>query len=601
MKRKIPFVLAFVAATALSAAEEWPLITVRHTTVISRQPELFAKQVELHLKYPGACDEFWFATDDRKTVPELEKECALFARYRPLCEKAGIRLSFQQGLTLGHSQAHDGPPQTGEQAFPADAWQVGKDGKRLGFLCPRSPTVFAYEKEYVKTVLRVANPWSYWLDDDLRLGICKPDGCFCERCLKAFNEKTGGNWTREVLVAKLYSKNRREAVRADWTQFNAESLACYAAAARAAADELGSPCRLAYQSVWSDTIYTGRDLKPLLEALSGPDRRSVGIRPGAGFYVEAEPRGMVFKNLSVAREAERCRGCGFVGSMRYEQETYPRHLLHKSPGAIITESALALASGCNSLSLYWYAGEAPEPLAEYERFVKVVAAARPYFERLRDSVTRTCLGGVARYVGTAAGETFGFDLRDEADMWLACMGVPVTVAESGAKTWYLTPMSVNEMTDDDWCAIAKGGAVVPDGLFKILPAAAKVAADGRLVRVDDFEPYPLTAKRAALLDALDAMTPGGLCVRLDECRPVRILPRVRPDGTVDSVTLLSLSIGDTDEIHVRVRRPTGAKPMWMRGKRAEATPLLTLPGKLPGEIVVRLPNLPGWQIGTIFF
>ncbi len=67
----------------------------------------------------------------------------------------------------------------------------------------RSPDVLSYEREYAKTVMRVARPSSYWLDDDLRLGVSKPDGCFCDRCITAFNVRNGGAWTHEGLVAAL--------------------------------------------------------------------------------------------------------------------------------------------------------------------------------------------------------------------------------------------------------------------------------------------------------------------------------------------------------------------------------------------------------------
>ena len=502
-----------------SSAEAWPFIVIRHTSGINGSPEVFDRLMECHGRHRGACDEFWFGTGSRRTPEAVVAEAESFARYRPQCEAAGILLSFQQGLTLGHGESHDGKPAPWEQAFPDDAWQIGRDGKPIRFLCPRSPDVVAYEREYAKAVIGTANPASYWLDDDLRLGVCKPNGCFCPRCIAAFNAKTGGDWTRETLTARLFSKSAREPVRAAWVDFNAESLAVYAAAVRRAADELGSACRLAYQSVWADTIYTASSYRPLLEALSGPGRKPVGIRPGAGFYTEAEPRGMVRKCLSVAREAERCRGLGgLVASVCYEQETYPRHVLHKSPGAIMTECSLALASGCDSLSLYWYANSAPEPVEEYDRFVRTLSAARPYFERLAASTRRTRLGGVARFVGSAAAETAGFDLRDETDFDLACAGVPVTVAESGVKVWYLTGKSRAEMSDADGATLASGA----------------------VVDVSDMGRYPLASRRRRLLDDLDAATGGAFPVRVDACRPLRILPRVRPDGSVDSVTLLNL-------------------------------------------------------------
>jgi hypothetical protein len=547
---------------------------------VNNLPDIFGQLADCHRRHPGACDEFWFATGSRPMMPELEKECETFARYRSLCDAIGVIPSYQQGLTLGHSAAHDGPPKPGWQVFPDDAWQVGRDGQRLGFLCPRSPFVLDYEFNYAKTVLRVANPGSYWIDDDLRLGVHKPEGCFCDRCIAAFNAKTGGNWTRETLVARLFSDAPREPLRAAWIDFNAESLAVYGAKTREAADALGSPCRLAYQAVWADTIYTASSYRPLLEALSGPTHKPVGIRPGAGFYTEAEPRGMISKCLSAAREAERCRRYGdLVASVCYEQETYPRHVLHKSPGAIMTECALALASGCDSLSLYWYAGEAPEPIEEYDRFLKTLKRARPYFERLAASTRRTRLGGVARFVGAAAAETPDFDLRDQKDFDLACAGIPVTVAESGTKVWYLTDKSRREMTEAD----------------------EAVLASGAVVDVGDIGKYPLASRRTKLLDDLDAATGGTFPVRVDAIRPLRILPRVRDDGRLDSVTLLNLSIGGTDELKIRVRHPVSKEVFLQTAAMDAPDPVACEAGELPDEFIVAIDDIPGWQIVTLFF
>ena len=563
----------------LCGADDWPFIVIRHTMGVNGRPDLFGQLVDCHRRHQGACDEFWFATGSRKTIPALEKECSTFAAYRPHCDEIGVIPSYQQGLTLGHGEAHDGTPKPGEQTFPEDAWQMGRDGERINFLCPRSPLVLDYEFNYAKTVLRVVNPGSYWIDDDLRLGVCKPHGCFCPRCIAAFNEKAGGNWTRETLVERLFSDSPREPLRAAWIDFNAESLAIYAAKVREAADALGIPCRLAYQAVWSDTIYTASSYRPLLEALSGSSRKRVGIRPGAGFYTEAEPRGMVAKCLSVAREAERCRAYGgIVASVCYEQETYPRHVLHKSPGAIMTECALALASGCDSLSLYWFAGEAPEPVGEYDRFLRTLHRARPYFERLAASTRKTRLGGVARFIGSAAGETPDFDLRDPMDFNLACAGIPVTVAESGTKVWYLTDKSRREMTDAD----------------KV------VLASGAVVDVADMGKYPLASRRTKLLDDLDAATGGTFPVRVDAIRPLRILPRVREDGRLDSVTLLNLSIGGTDELRVRIRRPVSREVFMQTPAMAEPIAVGCEDGASPEELVVVIPDLPGWQIATLF-
>ena len=572
-------IMTVVAMSAHADQAAWPFIVIRHTEAINNHPKVFGQLIDCHRRHRGACDEFWFATGGRETPDMAAKACADFARFRPLCDEVGIALSYQQGLTLGHGEAHDGKPKPGEQPFSDDAWQMDRDGKTIRFLCPRSPEVLAYERAYAKAVIGTANPASYWLDDDLRLGISKPMGCFCGRCIAAFNAKTGGSWTREALVARIFSKAEREPVRAAWLDFNAESLAIYAAVVREASDELKSPCRLAYQSVWADTVYTASSYLPLLKALSGKDCRPVGIRPGAGYYTEAEPRGMVKKCLSVAREAERCRDYGnLVASVCYEQETYPRHVLHKSPGAIMSECALALASGCDSLSVYWYSQSAPEPIEEYDRFVRTLGETRPYFERLAASTRRTRLGGVARFLGSAALETADFDLRDAKDLDLACAGIPVTVAEAKPKVWYLTEKSRIALTDADKALLAKG----------------------RVVEVDDVDRYPLASRRTKLLDDLDAATDGNFPVRIDAIRPLRILPRVLPDGRLDSVTILNLSIGDTDEFKVRVRNPV-SEMAFLQSAKQSPSPLALKRCSAANERVVTIPNMTGWQIATIFF
>ena len=680
MMRLTTAAYALAATVACAQTSDWPFIVIRHTSALNAAPEVFARLIDSHRRHPGACDEFWFSAGLRMTPEGAAAAAEKIAAFRPLCNEVGIRLSYQQGLTLGHGVLEHGIPKPGEQTFPDDAWRIDADGHRLSLLCPRSPFVLNYEREFAKAILRVTRPDSFWLDDDLRLGAWKPQGCFCDRCLAAFNAKTDGNWTRAELAKRLFGTGtagnsggagsspaeplvvaggpptpQQEPLRAAWSDFNAESLALYAAAVRAAADELGSPCRLGYQAIWADATYNGRDFRPLLEALSGPSHRPVGIRPGAGYYIEAEPRGMVEKCLSVAREAERCRNLGglrsveaepggprsveadaggprsveaesggprsvaaatripaartepgppLVASVCYEQETYPRHVLHKSPGAIMTECALALASGCDSLSLYWYDQAAPEPVEEYDRFVRTLATARPYFERLAASTRRTRLGGVARFVGSAASEAPGFDLRDKHDFDLACAGIPVTVAESGTKVFFLTDKSRTEMTEVDKALLSGCSSLPPPSDTRHSSPVTRHSSgtpSPALVDISDVEKYPLASRRTKLLDDLDAATGGMFPVRIDECRPLRILPRVREDGRLDSVTICNLSIGDTDELKVRVRRPVSRRALLQGPKMATPDPLPCEPGATPDEAVITLSDIPGWQIVTLFF
>ena len=144
--------------------------------------------------------------------------------------------------------------------------------------------------------------------------------------------------------------------------------------------------------------------------------------------------------------------------------------------------------------------------------------------------------------------------------------------------WYLTAKSHAALTEADKVFLTKGG----------------------VVKVDDIEKYPLASRRTKLLDDLDAATGGNFPVRIDACRPLRILPRVRENGTLDSVTILNLSIGDTDELKVRVRNPVSERAILQSVKR-KPSPVAVERGASANERVVTIPNLTGWQIVTVFF
>ncbi|MBQ3810756.1 MAG: hypothetical protein II839_08075, partial [Kiritimatiellae bacterium] len=132
--------------------------------------------------------------------------------------------------------------------------------------------------------------------------------------------------------------------------------------------------------------------------------------------------------------------------------------------------------------------------------------------------------------------------------------------------------------------------------------AARAASGGAaVVDVSDFGAYPLASRRAKLLDDLDRATGGAFPVRVDACRALRVLPRIRDDGRLDSVTILNLSIGGTDELAVRVRRPVSRAASVQDATMAAPAPIDCTPGAGPDEAVVTLPGLAGWQIATIFF
>ena len=566
------FLLSAVALSAFGAFADaprsdgaWPLVTMRQMGATTWNAEDVRKLISITGRHPGSCDEFWFAEGLYRSGETGEKRAGQIGSYAPLCEKARIDCGFQQGVTLGHGGIGENP---GVAKMSDDAYQVGPDGKRSSIFCPTSPEVLAYEEAGAELYVRLGRLKSMWLDDDLRFGFYKtPVACFCPRCLALLNKKAGTNFSREEWVQRLSSGEKDDPLRAVWADFKAESLAIFAAAAARGARKANPEIRMGYQAISSAYIACGEDYRRILEALSDNWRHPVGIRPGHGYYMETNPRSdLPVKLLDVAREAERCRAYpGWKGSIAYEQENYPHYAMEKTPAACVLEAALALAVGCDAVTLYWYDSKYPEPLEHYEDFMRLTAAWRPYYARLSELAQRTHLGGVAHApvsnLMTSVANTIPAlekdrSVRRAANDWrLALMGVPVTVAEAGAKSFY---------ADRD----------VPGGK------------------------HYSHADWTKLLDKLDTLPGGKVCVRLDKQAPVLVYPRVTDKDRTAAVTFCNTSIGTAQSLRVRIRRPLGEQVTLARPAKPDLA--LTAVEGDGDELLVTLPDLPAWSVSTLF-
>lgn len=558
------FVAAAVAVMATAVvAGEWPLVTMRQMGSTTFSPETLRVMYEIHGRYKGAVDEFWLADEGARLQPVMTERARLIGSYAEASAKAGLIQGFQQGVTLGHDFSKRDET---SWPLPDDAWQIDRNGNRSGFPCPRSPAVQAMEEAYAETYVREGKVKSFWLDDDLRLGFCKRgvESCWCPRCLKALNDRAGTSFTREEAVKRLSSGDAEDPLRKLWAETRAETLAEFAKAAARGARRADPKVRLAYQAISSATINSGEDNSAILAALSDGWKHSVGIRPGHGFYNEDADvkREIAAKVLDTAREAERCRALPqWRGSIVYEQENYPHHAMQKTMDAIVRESAVALAAGCDAVALYWYCANYPEPLSYYEELVADVALWRPYYMYLSDLALSTHLGGVSKardpdlMTGPAAAlqRMEGLVRRDPAEVALALMGVPVTVHEAGSTNHF----------DSAW---------VPRGHY-------------------------LDKVRTDLLDRLDRGEAGGVCVRVDKNHPLLVYPRVDKTGRTVAATFVNVSIGTARALPVRVRRPVGKTAVWVRALGPK-TPLVPAAGE-GDELRLSLPDLQPWEVATL--
>lgn len=594
--------LSCAAARAVSEQTPWPFITIRHTSTAARAGEDFRAVIDANARHPGSADAYWLGFRGDRAVPDL---VAWLARYRPFLAdmaRAKIVAGSQQGLTLGHSHRFCAP----KDVFPAAAWQVDRQGRPMMILCPRSPEVLAYEEAVIEHAVRTAGFRSVWLDDDLRMGGGKEEGCFCDRCLAAFNAAYGHALTRAELVARLDAKTEKEPLRRDWRLFKNDSLALYCAAARRGADRADPSVRLGYQSLDSFYLLAGENYLPLLKELAGTNGLTSAIRVGSGNYFESMP-GNYAKSFSVMRESERCRRADFVGQISYEQETHTREVLHKSAEAVLLESAMALAAGADALTEYWWSADRPEPVSYYEEFAAMLAAWRPYLETLADISRQTSIAGLARFRGADYLMRRSDYFLDGTSVALGAWGIPMAVDDSPHTVWYVTEQTLKEWGAGDAARVATKGALVDRAAWDALrarkePEVAAAIAAGRLRPFDMASvkrrgrTLPTHGERVAFLDAVEEI--GTLPVRIDRAHPLYVFPRADAAGRVRAVSLFNGSIGRCLPTSVIVRRPAGMRVKWLR---PEAEPV-ALDVRADGtDIHVTIPGLPACAVGTLVF
>lgn len=104
-------------------------------------------------------------------------------------------------------------------------------------------------------------------------------------------------------------------------------------------------------------------------------------------------------------------------------------------------------------------------------------------------------------------------------------------------------------------------------------------------------------RRQQLLNALDFISQNALPARLETPWQAIVLPREDKDGQTAAVSIVNCTIGRSDPMTVRIRRPAGKKILWQTptGEPIELT------AKPDGEdMIVTAPPMQPWSVGTVF-
>ena len=371
----------------------------------------------------GLCQEISFFTegdgsDWRWLEPaELARRAAIMAEAVREARAGGFSVAVNILNTLGHSD-------DGGADAPLPGWRtmVGHDGSTTRIVpCPQEPAFLDYVRlKYRSFAGSGAN--RYWIDDDVRLRHHHPVdwGCFCTACLASCAARFGCPPDRGAVVAAIHGG---PAGRDAWEAHERDVLGAVIDAAVDGIREADPTAEIGFMTCGT------RDHGEVMGRIARRAPRA-WLRPGGGFWNDAEPRAMLAKHISINAQAD---GVGQGVGIAYEVENYPYATGAKSAAMTGLESLLAIGAGRLDAIMFDVLdclGNDPQGGAEwFQRF----AAWAPDLQAMGRAVAGTaCSGWLPAGGMDRVMQTMG------AAQALQLAGLPLAADREGARGWILT-------------------------------------------------------------------------------------------------------------------------------------------------------------------
>lgn len=362
-------------------------------------------------------------------LSEMRDICAIAQKRISEYKKIGIKSTgINVLITVGHlDEAWDIMPKPYMQCV------VGADGRvSKSCLCPGTEEFKTYIAEKYKIVAKI-KPDFIWVDDDIRIGNHGvQDACYCENCIKQFNELYGLNETFETLTA---AQNGKSELKQKWYEFR---VGLYT-----------SVCEIIEKSVHSvdETIKIGIMSTCDFEKTWVEKLEAVKLRPGGGFYSDDMPLGAVHKALDCGRQIANLK-TEKTDDIQYEFEDFPYQELDKSFTISRAECSLALANGCKGVAYNVFGRY------EYPKMYEFVENNASYWESLEQLCSDK--------------ENVGIYCDQNVACVISEMGFPISFNRKKSDVTILTGDMAEKLSDNDVIEILSGGVFLDTECLKNL-------------------------------------------------------------------------------------------------------------------------------------
>lgn len=446
----------------------------------------FARLLALLKKHRRAVDEISLFTEYwHHLYQPLEQFAAMAAKLGRRIEQFRQENFKSVGINMLCTIGHVNEAWDYLEPLPFQA-MVGHDGGlSRSCACPNTEAFRQYTRARY-TMIAQARPDFIWIDDDLRMhdhGVAF--GCFCPVCLELFAKRSGrgefaGRPPARNTLVRMLEQPKNMALRRKWVRHKQAVLCDLLRDVAKTIRRVDKGIKVGYMTcspMW--TAFSGHDIAAQVKS-AGASK----LRPGGGFWNDAQPRDLIDKALKVAHQCVLANSA--APDVQYEVENFPFHKLDKSVQIVLSECAMSLACGCNGVA-FDTIKDLPGSLDDYQPLLAAIAKNRPMWDAFIKSAQGLHPAGfcpawsleTAAFIGS--GKSWFCD-RGEYDcspaLTLAHLGLPISMDLNNSCGTILTNRLAETFTTAQLRRICAGGVMMDASSLAILASRGLASLAG---------------------------------------------------------------------------------------------------------------------------
>lgn len=311
-------------------------------------------------------------------LPAIEKPICykkVFHDYKQALEGSGIKVGILLQSLIGHGWP--GAPVSQE------SWQktVNIYGKEARW-CPLDP---GYQDYIFKTISMLAGekPYSFLVDDDVRLIHGQGLECFCPLHMKRFNALSEREYTSDELREAVKNAEPGDPVLERFEKMRTETLFEFAALIRRAIDSVdpGIPC--GYCTPGGEFLITGK----MAKILAGKNKPF--LRANNATYMEGDAKYLPFR-MGYTQALRKINSD--IPTVIDESDTFPQHRYSKSACGMHIHITAGILNGLTGAKLWLTNLNTPDPETE-KPYDEILGRHAGFYQKLAEIMPAAKLQG----------------------------------------------------------------------------------------------------------------------------------------------------------------------------------------------------------------